>query len=478
MRGLITIFIFVKWELLIYIKLIEYIFLSYIIYITKMSNFFYTIDGKLQNIEAMSNVRSENKSENKSETIDTFNLRGNINLAGNIRAKDFLTEQGASILKDVDNKLASVDARIASAVNSVKDSTGLPKTLRVIDNRLGVNKEKPLAELDVGGSGSFDKDVRIGGMLRVNRSTENPWNAGWGNGVHTWDLKVDGSADIANSRVRNDMAFTGGNNWILHTPDDKRRTMYVAPSKAYGNEDWNWEAATELDENGNIRPGNNIMMRNGKTINADGRLHIAGGEHLYLLNKNGVIIGKEWGGNGNLSVQGNADISSINTPQIRRSGGDWLRINNDGVGRTALYGNLSINDTVGDNGGLAVGTWNDKVGTGNILATGNVTALGGANLEGSIKFRHRGANGSDDSDPYSLEKIRTGENNNSLRLTINDDADESFQIWGNSCGTGNCGGPGKELFKFDGNGNFCIGKTCINESQLQNLINFSNMVTK
>lgn len=436
-----------------------------------MSNFFYTLDGRLQNIETMSEV--------KVDALESFNLKGNLNLQGNIRADDFLTKDGSSLLKNVDNKLASVDSKITNAVNSLRDSTGLPKALRVIDTKLGVNKEKPLAELDVGGSGLFDKDVQIGGLLRVGRTPAHPWNAGWGSGVHTWDLKVDASADINNLRTRGDHVFSGGNNWILHTPDDKRRTMYVAPSKAYGNEDWNWDVGTQFIENGNIRVGNDLVMQAGKTINSEGRLHISGGENLYLLNKNGVIIGKEWGGNGNLSVQGNADVGgSINTPHIRRSGGDWLRINNDGVGRTALYGNLSINDTIGDNGGLAVGTWNDKVGTGNILATGTVTALGGANLEGRVALRHKGANGSDDSDPYFLEKVRTGENNNSLRLTINDDGDESFQIWGNSCGAGKCEGSGRELFKFDANGNFCIGKTCINEAQLNSLIKFSNMVTK
>ena len=40
-----------------------------------------------------------------------------------------------------------------------------------------------------------------------------------------------------------------------------------------------------------------------------GRMHISGGEKLYLLNKDGVIIGKEWGGNGNLSVQGNINVN-------------------------------------------------------------------------------------------------------------------------------------------------------------------------
>ncbi len=58
------------------------------------------------------------------------------------------------------------------------------------------------------------------------------------------------------------------------------------------------------------------------------------------------------------------------------------------------------------------------------------------------------------SDPYYLQKIVTSPNNSSLRLTINDDADESFQVWGNSCGEqGGCGGPGAMKHKFGATGN-------------------------
>ena len=37
-------------------------------------------------------------------------------------------------------------------------------------------------------------------------------------------------------------------------------------------------------------------------------MHISGEEILYLLNKKGVTIGKEWGGTGNLLVQGDVGI--------------------------------------------------------------------------------------------------------------------------------------------------------------------------
>ena len=53
---------------------------------------------------------------------------------------------------------------------------------------------------------------------------------------------------------------------------------------------------------------------------------------------------------------------------------DWLRIgNNDNPGRTAMYGNVSINDTKKGQGGLSVGAWK-SVGQGNIEASGNIKA--------------------------------------------------------------------------------------------------------
>ena len=59
-------------------------------------------------------------------------------------------------------------------------------------------------------------------------------------------------------------------------------------------------------------------------------------------------------------------------------------------------------------------------------------------------------------DPYFLEKVvndrNSGGNQSSLRLTINDDADESFQIWGNSCATTGCSGPGTKSHHFRADG--------------------------
>jgi hypothetical protein len=206
-------------------------------------------------------------------------------------------------------------------------------------------------------------------------------------------LKVDGTGELGNLNVKGDAVFDGGNNWIMHTPDDGRRNLYVAPSGTAGKNDWNWGAQTRFDpdgtvnitklkvnghirgnvaENQNIPNGwggglhvwdiyanatiaagqngnvasylnsggdgymgrnfsvggytnlaggayvkngltiegdtvmrNNLITPNSHIIHSQGRQHISGEEHLFLLNKTGTTVSKAWGGNANLTVDGN-----------------------------------------------------------------------------------------------------------------------------------------------------------------------------
>lgn len=54
--------------------------------------------------------------------------------------------------------------------------------------------------------------------------------------------------------------------------------------------------------------GGGIMIDAGQTIQSRGRMHVFGQELLYILNRSGVVIGREWGGNGNIDIQGNANV--------------------------------------------------------------------------------------------------------------------------------------------------------------------------
>ena len=69
--------------------------------------------------------------------------------------------------------------------------------------------------------------------------------------------------------------------------------------------------ANNITSSGNTTINGKLLTPNSHTIECAGRQHITGSELLYLLHKNGVIVGKEGGGNGNLRVQGNANVGSL-----------------------------------------------------------------------------------------------------------------------------------------------------------------------
>ena len=114
----------------------------------------------------------------------------------------------------------------------------------------------------------------------------------------------------------------------------------------------NLQVNGSINTSGNITAGGDMNVGSGRTIASQGRLHITGAELLYILNKNGVIIGKEWGGNGNLAVQGDmtvqgrnilaelnslrADLNDIRANAIRYN--DTINITNRGTGNHEGYG--------------------------------------------------------------------------------------------------------------------------------------------
>ncbi|ULY68465.1 hypothetical protein [Chlorella virus XW01] len=136
----------------------------------------------------------------------------------------------------------------------------------------------------------IDGTTYINGLLKVNRTDEHPWNHGWGNGVHTWDMKVDASADINNLSVRNsvnvanDLVFNGKNNWIFHTPNDGRHVVYISPSTAQGNTTWDWGKGLELHPNGKVLIKGDLEVQ--------GQLHVHG--RGLFANNNVEITNNPW----------------------------------------------------------------------------------------------------------------------------------------------------------------------------------------
>ena len=112
---------------------------------------------------------------------------------------------------------------------------------------------------------------------------------------------------------------------------------------------------------GNMNIQGDLVFPNQTTIKGAGRLHVGGEELLYVLNKKGVMVGKEWGGTGDLTVQGNTNIGGGLTAggtsavpvlhlgnKFRLSGvgdahgnDDWIRL--FGVDNKGYHGGIAMN---------------------------------------------------------------------------------------------------------------------------------------
>lgn len=66
----------------------------------------------------------------------------------------------------------------------------------------------------------------------------------------------------------------------------------------------------DISTDGYLTAGKGINMGSEQVFYGSGRMHIMGEELLYVLNKSGVIIGKDWGGNGNLRVGGDLSVDN------------------------------------------------------------------------------------------------------------------------------------------------------------------------
>jgi hypothetical protein len=91
------------------------------------------------------------------------------------------------------------------------------------------------------------------------------------------------------------------------------------------------------------------------------------------------------------------------------------------------------------------------------IGVGTITPVSKLDVRGIIstpEIAFRNADGGDDSDPYRLRKVQGSSNVNWLELQLNDDFNESFRIYGNSCAGFGCGEYSGNLYhSFDAGGN-------------------------
>jgi hypothetical protein len=80
-------------------------------------------------------------------------------------------------------------------------------------------------------------------------------------------VNLNNAVNVAgNINVGDNVVMTGNNSWILHTPNDGRKQMYIAPGTDGGN--WDWGKQTQFMADGTVVFSNPIVSKN------DGFRHI------------------------------------------------------------------------------------------------------------------------------------------------------------------------------------------------------------
>jgi|GEM_PF-2904869 len=126
------------------------------------------------------------------------------------------------------------------------------------------------------------------------------------------------SLDVAgNARISGDIYISGSNRWRIHSPDDGRTTLYIAPGGSTG---WNWGAQTLFDNNGNVYFSGNVGIgTTNPTVKLDvkGNLYVdpnsLGGASTISLAVGDTDTGLNSAGDGALDLYSN----NVNTMSVR-----------------------------------------------------------------------------------------------------------------------------------------------------------------
>ena len=123
-------------------------------------------------------------------------------------------------------------------------------------------------------------------------------------------------------------------------------------------------------------------IKNDKTAGTTGRLYLSGSEKLYVLNKEGVVIGKESGANGNLSVQGDMNVAG-DIAGIRLSNG-WTGYPNTFANKSEISNDLGTYKALMIAGNKSADNTRRKIQMyDDVHVEGGITANGTANIAGT-----------------------------------------------------------------------------------------------
>ena len=173
--------------------------------------------------------------------------------------------------------------------------------------------------------GNRDFGLYINGKNRMNFTSNGMLNINTNNTAFSGPVVFNGDAVFTKNTTLNDINATGNINVTGNTLG--RNADY----SNFGAQNI-WTTTIQPKNNSNdggtiYMNANRMYMPKGSLISApDGRLHISGGEALQIMNKNGVNVGKGWGGTGDLTVEGDLRVSG----KIILNGGLVIQASSDG----------------------------------------------------------------------------------------------------------------------------------------------------
>jgi hypothetical protein len=299
--------------------------------------------------------------------------------------------------------------------------------------------------------------------------------------------------DVSAEKMQADK-FNLGNKWQLSGVGDR-----------HGNDDWlRFFNKDGNDYYGGIATGKLYVQKDVSFDSAN--TNLKGGKSVH--NPHNWNTHFPWSGDGKNYIRGDTELrgnmTMVGNLQMQNEGAfaerKFNNANRYGVGQfqngamrmytahPTQWNDATLNLSVAQDNG----SFDDVVKVDN---KGNMNVKGGLNTDGHAKVGKDmsvagkffvGAKGFDTnwnwfengSDAYWFEKVnRSGDPNAStLRLTMNDDPDEAFEIYGRSCLHGvQCKGPGerKHYFGVDGTalhtGQVCVNNQCLTENDIRKI---------
>jgi cytoskeletal protein CcmA (bactofilin family) len=238
-------------------------------------------------------------------------VQGNLEVTGTTTFRNIEQHQGDLELGDADTDQVRIHGMVRSTHSSGTLQVGSPMQ---VTGTIAANKFVGDGSGLTGLVGTTQWGNGAGGVISYNSG-----NVGIG-AVNPGDkLEIATSGDSNNGLT---IREPGDGSVSLNLKNSKGKWHISGPRSYESNNQlgifWNNNASylgpyLSIQDNGNVGVGTGSLavkgdIQFGATLSTAGRMHITGGELLYLLHKDGALVSKAWGGNGNLTVEGDLTV--------------------------------------------------------------------------------------------------------------------------------------------------------------------------